>query len=118
MDACKSAIFAFQFVKPRILESLASLVKPILQTITHLTQYTVLEIRFWSVKCTTLTARYAKTSSIFFRTLPFLPIKPCKRLQWLTARIYMKTNHFKMLLNVFSTTYTYSNCIVYRLFYC
>ena len=38
-----------------------------------------------------------------------------KQLQWLD---YMKTNHFKMLLNVFSTTYTYSNCIVYRLFYC
>ena len=31
---------------------------------------------------------------------------------------YMKTNHFKMLLNVFGTTYTYSNCIVHRLFYC
>ena len=44
-----------------------------------------------------------------------LLIKRCKRLQWLD---YMKTNHFKMLLNVFSTTYTYSNCIVYRLFYC
>ena len=38
-----------------------------------------------------------------------------KRLHWLN---YAKTNHFKMLLNVFSTTYTYSNCIVYRLFYC
>ena len=32
--------------------------------------------------------------------------------------IAMKTNHFKMLLNKFCTTYTYSNCIVYRLFYC
>ena len=31
---------------------------------------------------------------------------------------HMKTNHFKMYLNIFSTTYTYSNCIVYRLFYC
>ena len=31
---------------------------------------------------------------------------------------HMKTNHFKMYLNVFSTTHTYSNCIVYRLFYC
>ena len=31
----------------------------------------------------------------------------------------MKTNHFKMLLNVFSTAYTYLNlnCIVHRLFY-
>ena len=37
-----------------------------------------------------------------------------KRLQWLD---YMKTNHFKTLLNVFSITYTYSNCLVYRLFY-
>ena len=37
-----------------------------------------------------------------------------KRLKWLN---YMKTNHFKMLLNVFSTTYTYSNCIKYQLFY-
>ena len=26
---------------------------------------------------------------------------------------YMKTNHFKILLNIFSTTYTYSNCVVY-----
>ena len=30
---------------------------------------------------------------------PFFPIKGCKRLQWLD---YMKTNHFKMILNVFS----------------
>ena len=30
----------------------------------------------------------------------------------------MKRNYFKMLSNVFSTTYTYSNCIVYWLFYC
>ena len=52
MDARKSAIFAFQFVKP------------ILQTITHLIKYTVLEIQFWSVKCTTLTVWYAKISSI------------------------------------------------------
>ena len=34
MDARKSAIFAFQFVKPA------------LKTITHLIQYTVLEIQF------------------------------------------------------------------------
>ena len=52
MDARKSAIFAFQFVKP------------ILQTITHLMQYTVIEIQFWSVKCTTVTVRYVKISSI------------------------------------------------------
>ena len=30
---------------------------------------------------------------------PFFPIKGCKWLQWLD---YMKTNHFKMILNVFS----------------
>ena len=52
MDATKSAIFVFQ------------LVKPILQTITHLIQYTVLEIQFWSVKYTTVTVRYVKISSI------------------------------------------------------
>ena len=38
-----------------------------------------------------------------------------KRLQWLD---FMKTNHFKMLLNVFNSRYTYSNCLVYRVFYC
>ena len=52
MDARKSAILAFQFVKP------------ILQTITHLIQYTVLEIQFWSIKCMTVTVRYAKILSI------------------------------------------------------
>ena len=45
MDTRKSAIFAFQFVKL------------ILQTITSLIQYTILEIRFWSLKCTTVTVR-------------------------------------------------------------
>ena len=45
MDARQSAIFAFQ------------LVKSILQIITHLTQYTVLEIQFWSVKYMTATVR-------------------------------------------------------------
>ena len=43
MDSRKSAIFAFQFEKL------------ILQTITSLIQYTVLEIWFWSLKCTTVT---------------------------------------------------------------
>ena len=43
MDTRKKAIFAFQ------------LVKAISQTITHLIQYTVSEIQFWSVKCTTAT---------------------------------------------------------------
>ena len=46
MDARKSTIFVFQFVKP------------ILQTVTHLIQYRVFEIQFWSVKCTTVTVRY------------------------------------------------------------
>ena len=50
MDARKSAIFAFQFVKP------------VLQTITYLIQYTVLGIEFWSLKCTNVW--YAKVSSI------------------------------------------------------
>ena len=52
MGARKNAIFAFQFVKP------------ILQTITHLIQYMVLEIQFWSVKRTTVAVRYPKISSI------------------------------------------------------
>ena len=52
MDARRSVIFAFQFVKQ------------ILQTNALLIQYTVVEIQFWSVKCTTVTARYAKISSI------------------------------------------------------
>ena len=53
MDARKSVIFAFQFVKT------------ILQTITHLIQYMFFGIQFWSVKCTTAAARYTKISSIF-----------------------------------------------------
>ena len=52
MDARKNAICAFQSIKR------------ILQTIRHLIQYTVLEIRFWSVKYTTLTVRCAKIWSI------------------------------------------------------
>ena len=51
MDARKTAIFAFHFVKL------------ILQTIKHLTKYTVLEIQFWSARCTTVW--YAEFSSIF-----------------------------------------------------
>ena len=51
MDAHECVIFAFQFAKP------------ILQTITYLIQYTVLENQFWSVKCTTV--GYGKISSIF-----------------------------------------------------
>ena len=52
MDARKTRIFAFQFVKQ------------VLQTITRLIQCTVLEIRFWFVKCTTATVHYVKISSI------------------------------------------------------
>ena len=50
----KVRIFAFKFVRP------------ILQTILHLIQYTVLEIHFWSVKCclTTVTLGYGKIASI------------------------------------------------------
>ena len=52
-DARKITIFVFQFAKP------------ILQTITHLIQYTVLEIQFWSVKCTTVTVQYARNIEHF-----------------------------------------------------
>ena len=75
IDVRKSAIFAFQ------------LVKPILQTITHLIQYTVLEIQFWSVKCTTVTVRYVKISipktSIYIPSHQTMQERPYKRLQWL-----------------------------------
>ena len=71
MDARKSVICGFQFVKL------------ILKTITYLIQYMVLEIQLWSVKCTTITVRYAKISKAFL----FLPIKRCKRLQRL-AKLY------------------------------
>ena len=55
MEAHKNAIFAFQFVRP------------ILQTIPQLIQYTVLEIQFSFVKCclSTVTVGYAKILSIF-----------------------------------------------------
>ena len=108
MDARKSAIFEFQFVKP------------ILKTVTHLIQgfsivtNMVLEIRYWPVKYTTVTVRFqAKISSI--------SIPSHQAMQAIAMiRLYdcMKTNHFKKLLNVFSTKHTYSNCIVYWLFYC
>ena len=77
-----------------------------LQTIAHLIQCTVLQIQFWSVKCTAATVRYAKILSISIPSHQAFSSSG-KLLQWLD---YMKTNHFKMLLNVFSTTYTYSNC--------
>ena len=55
-------------------------------------QYTGLEIRFWSVKCTTVTVRYTK-----FRVFSFLPIKRCKRLQCL-EQVYYES---KSLQNAF-----------------
>ena len=99
MDARKSAIFAFQFVKP------------ILQTITHLLEDTVLQIQFWSVKCTIVIVPYAIISSA---SIPCY--QPMQAIVIIRLAIYMKANHFKMPLKVLSTTYTYSNCIVYRLF--
>ena len=45
--------------------------KKISYILTHLTQYTVLEIQFWSVKYTTVTVGYAKVSS----NVSFLPIQ-------------------------------------------
>ena len=43
-------------------------VPPVLQIITHLIQYTVLETRFWPVKYTTATVQYTEISSTF---IPF-----------------------------------------------
>ena len=69
----------------------------------------VLEIWYWSVKYTAVTVRFqAKISSI--------SIPSHQAMQAIAMiRLYdcMKTNHFKMLLNVFSTKYTYSKFIVY-----
>ena len=87
MDACKSAIFAFQIIKL------------ILQVITHLIQYMLLEIWFWSVKCTTGTVRYV---NIWRNSIP------SHQVQQAIAMVNMKTNQLKMLLNVFGTRYTYS----------
>ena len=81
MDARKSAIFEFQFVKP------------ILQTITHLIQYTVLEIQCWYIKCKTVAVPCMILKDILSISIPS-----------------HKSNHFKMLFSIFSTTYTYSNC--------
>ena len=50
--------------KFNIVSNQHGLIKPILQNLTHLIQYTVLEIQFWSVNCTTVTVRYAKISSM------------------------------------------------------
>ena len=85
MDARKKAIFAFQSVKP------------ILQTITNLTQGTVLRIKFWSVKCTTATVPYPKISSIF---IPSHLLIKGKQLQWPMVRLYENKplqNAFKLI---------------------
>ena len=78
MDARKNSIFAFQFVIA------------VLQIITHLIQYTVLEIQFWSVKCTTVTVQYAKISSIsipFHQTIAMARLYENKPLQNAFKRI-------------------------------
>ena len=98
MDACKSAISAFQFV--------VTMVKPILD---HHTPDTINGFRDSILVCKMHDSYCTIHKNIehfhFFSSSLF--IKRCKRLQRLD---YMKANHFKMLLNVFSTTYTYSNC--------
>ena len=68
MDARKKAIFAFQ------------LVKPILQTITHVIQLTVLGI----------TVRYTKISSISIPSHPAFSSSNAsgRRLQWLDSGLY------------------------------
>ena len=68
MNARKSEIFPFHFVKP------------ILQTITHLIQHTVLETQFWYVKCMTVAVGHAKISNIFIPS--HQAVKRCKRLHW------------------------------------
>ena len=81
----------------------------ILQTITKLLQYMVLEIQLWPVKCKNVTVRYAKIlSNISFFLFQATPA---------IAMDGLDENNFKMLLNVFSTAFTYSNFIVCRLFY-
>ena len=66
MNARKSAICRFSLSSSRIWSK-----KNILQTITHLIQYTILEIQFWSVKCMTVTVGYAKMS----KNISLLPIQ-------------------------------------------
>ena len=77
MDARKSAIFAFASkAKPL---AFAGFLHPfpefgaknILKTITQLIQYSVLEIQFKSVKCTTVTVGYVNILS----NISFLPIQ-------------------------------------------
>ena len=94
MDARKKAIFAFQFVKP------------ILQTITHLVQYTVLEIRFCSVKCTTVTVT-SKISSISI---------PSQQAMQATAMVYenkplQKLLNWNEFMNVSKVLF---NCLIYQ----
>ena len=92
MEAHKSAIFTFQFTD-------------------HDTPDTINVFRDSALVCK-MHDCYCKRRKKLEHFQSFLSAARLsdKRLQWLD---YMKTNHFKMLLDVFSTTYTYSNCIVY-----
>ena len=98
MDPRKSVIFAFR------------LVKAILQTTDtiHCFRDLVLVCKIHDCYCTIL--------KIFehFHSFPSSNTSDCNG--W--ATIWIKANYFKILLNVFSTTYNNSNCIVYRLLYC
>ena len=88
MDTRKSAIFAFQFVKP------------ILKTIVLLILYTVLEIWFWSVKCTSVTVRYAKMPSILISILSH-------QYQAMQANATVRLYENKLLQNAFKCIWHY-----------
>ena len=64
-----------------------------------LLQYTILEIRFWSLKCTTVTVR-RKLEHFFSFPSGMQAI----------AMVY-EIKALQNALNLFSTTYIYSNCI-------
>ena len=107
MDARKSEIFSFQFVKP-ILQTINTPKK--IQCLSISTPM-VLEIWSWSVKRSTFTARYSKNFE-YFHSFPSSGMQAIA-----VVRPYEK-NHFKMPLNVFNTQYTYSNFVEYRLLHC
>ena len=96
MDAHKSVIFVFQ------------LVKPILQTITHLIQYTVLEIQFWSVKCVTATVQYSEISSISIPSHQAFSSSNTSNKP--VQNTFKRIEHYIYLSKLYG--------IVYRLFYC
>ena len=94
---------------PRLLRNIGEFgAKNILQTITYLIQYVLLEIQFRSVRCMAVTIGYTKN----LRYIPS-PLKRCKRLQSVD-----ESKSLQKGLNVFSTTYTYSNYILYWLLCC